>query len=439
MSKPSEDKDTESQIVSSLPEVKVHETANDEMFYCPQPWMLALTCVAMTALSSITVAGSLLFVLASPQKVTPHCYEHPHVWIRGFCVTSTLAFWTYPVVCCLFVVIVYAKNMVDQRTYYELLLHKVVVGYGKDPVYTQPLIIALAVYALVALSALVWLHCRHGEVSLQHFYSSMAYISPIISFLAVLFSKWFVQDNLITLPNFVEEYSWAVEHLSSSRVYLQSELHAGFELLEDELSKSNDAVFDTPHMVALVEHYAREVKEKVQKDEEVEKDVEENKVDQGTDANKTSVKRYSVVLEELFEAGLRPSQKNLYQRTVYWEVRFLFSSRLQDDRSRDFQRWGIAIVVATFLVIVLSLWLYACCVVTCLEIEKILPPSSMTRRFSLRPDLHEENAHTFAAAVANQVAMSALQTGARLSPLRNGLPGLSVFFSSIIEWGRHVL
>merc|ERR1719224_405510 len=107
-------------------------------------------CVAMTALSSVTVAGSLLFVLSSPDKVSPHCYEYDHIWIRGGCVMSTLAFWTYPVVCCLFVVIVYAKNMVDQRTYYEFLLHKVVIGYGKNPPYKNPVVIALLLYALLA-------------------------------------------------------------------------------------------------------------------------------------------------------------------------------------------------------------------------------------------------------------------------------------------------
>merc|ERR1719199_2370606 len=77
----------------------------------------------MSAMTSITVAGALFFLLAAPEKVSPHCYKRPHV-TRTLCTVSTVCFWTYPVVCCLFVVLVYAKNLVDQRTYYEFLLHK---------------------------------------------------------------------------------------------------------------------------------------------------------------------------------------------------------------------------------------------------------------------------------------------------------------------------
>merc|ERR1719498_2216425 len=106
-------------------------------------------------MTSITVAGSLFFLLAAPEKVSPQCYQRATV-ARGFCTASVISFWTYPIVCCLFVVLVFAKNLVDQRTYYEFLLHKVVIGYGRVQAWKQPVVLALLFYALLAFSALAW-------------------------------------------------------------------------------------------------------------------------------------------------------------------------------------------------------------------------------------------------------------------------------------------
>jgi hypothetical protein len=414
----------------ALPEVKIEETADEEKFYCPPPYMLALMTVALSAMSSVTVAGSLLFVLAAPEKVSPHCYQHDKMWVRNLCVTSTLAFWTYPVVCCLFVVLVYAKNMVDQRTYYEFLLHKVVTNYGKLPAYKNPVIITLAVYAIVAFSSLIWFYRNQTKIEASHIYGSMAYVSPIISFLAVLFSKWFVQDNLITLPNFVEEYDWALEHLNKSKSYAVNELHAGFELLEHNLNKSDETNLDIRRMVALTEHYTKEVITSA-KAIQAERNAGKDKADAEAGKDKADGEREgpgndgvvdNEMLRELRKA--RKEEQDVYTKTVYWEVRLLFNPRLQDDRSRSFVNWAIAIMLITFLAIVLSVILYISCVVTCLEIERVLTPDSLawpwTHKFSLRPDLQEE--HQSLKQLATRVAMSAMQTGAR-SIFRRAPPG----------------
>merc|ERR1719316_1842399 len=244
----------------AMPKVTAEKTADEEKFECPQPWYLALLTVAMSFMTSITVVGSLFFLLAAPEKVSPHCYAHEEVVTRAFCTASTVAFWTYPVVCCLFVVLVFAKNMIDQRTYYEFLLHKVIIGYGPPAqAWQQPTVLGLLIYAVMAFSALVWYHFSQTTVLVSHVYSSLAYITPIISFLAVIFTSWSIQGKLITLPNFLEDYDWAVKHLNGCRCYAVEKLHAGYNLLENEMDQSTDDAFDTPRMCALVEHYTQTV------------------------------------------------------------------------------------------------------------------------------------------------------------------------------------
>merc|ERR1719440_2148373 len=281
-------------------------------------------------MTSITVAGSLFFLLAAPEKVSPHCYARETVILRGLCTVSTIAFWTYPVVCCLFVVLVYAKNLVDQRTYYEFLLHKVIIGYGRVPPYKQPVVLVLLAYALLAFSALVWYHLSQSSVAISHVYCSLAYITPIISFLAVLATQWSIQGKLITLPNFLADYDWAVQHLNGSRCYRVEELHAGYIRMEQELDQT-DEILETPRAVALVEHYTKEVKackevqdknaqEAAKADTEAKADLEPEKIP-------ADAKGEQKDMEEGLEEGAAAMVETVEDsgKWIYWEVRLLFN------------------------------------------------------------------------------------------------------------------
>lgn len=405
-----------------LPKVESEQTADEERVEIPQPWLLALLTVAMSLMTSITVVGSLFFLLAAPEKVSPHCYAHTEIVTRGFCTASTLAFWTYPVVCCLFVVLVYAKNLVDQRTYYEFLLHKVVIGYGRVQAWKQPVVLALLFYAILAFSALVWYHYSQTEPAVAHVYSSLAYITPIISFLAVIFTQWSIQGKLITLPNFLSDYDWAVEHLNSSRCYTVDDLYRGYLCMEHEVDLS-DETFDTPRMVALVEHYAHKV-------HCTNLDIEASAAKAGdTEAASAETGASSVLpegqtesLHNKKEMTLTEADKTLVQKVknvkeyVYWEVRMLFNPRLQDERSQAFRNWALAYMVSVMLAILFSTYIFACCLITCLEIERVLTPQHpmwmYTHFFSLRPD-YGTSSHKSLKQMAASVAMSAMQTGTK--------------------------
>jgi len=429
----------------SMPKVKAEETADEERFECPPAWFLALVTVAMSLMTSITVVGSLFFLLAAPEKVSPHCYSHPKFAQRAFCTASTVAFWTYPVVCCLFVVLVYAKNLLDQRTYYEFLLHKVVIGFGRVQAWKNPVVLALLLYAFVAFSALVWFHYSTpgSAAEVAHVYASLAYITPIISFLAVIFTQWSIQGKLITLPIFMQDYDWAVEHLKTSRCYTVSNIHLGYLAMENQLDLSDDTL-DTPQMIALVEHYANKVQaSKKATDEALKKvkdDVEAAIADTPDKLIADTPRRLAeelavaetglsgLLAQECTESFLNKPESTLDEADkilmekvfsakewVYWEVRMLFNPRLQDERSQSFRNWALAYLVFCALAILLSVYIFVCCLITCLEIEQVLTPGSpawaYTHGFSLRPDLGAAG-HSLKQ-VAASVAMSAMQTGHR--------------------------
>lgn len=392
---------------TSLPKVQPEVTADEGKFACPKPWYLAMLTAAMSAMTSITVAGALLFLLAAPEKVSPHCYTHTSKVTRTLCTASTVCFWTYPVVCCLFVVLVYAKNLVDQRLYYEFLLHKVVIGYGKMQAWKSPVVLMLLCYALCACSALVWHGLSKTVIQVSHVYRYLAYITPIISFLAVILAQWSIQGKLVTLPNFLADYNWAMQHLSASRCYSVDDVHAGFNALELVLKKT-DAHLKTPRLVALVEHYTRIVVAR-----RCSRDLEamEGQPQEGTERTDDDAKL--VVSEAEAKLVAEAGGGNEY---FYWQFRLLFNPRLQDDRSQNFRNWALAYMVTVMLVVILSVYLYICCLVTCLEIERVLVPGTQAHAlmhwFSLHPDLGHSNHKTFKQMAAS-AALSFISPGSK--------------------------
>jgi hypothetical protein len=416
----------------ALPEVAVEETADEERFECPQPWFLALLACAMSAMTSITVAGSLFFVLAAPEKVSPHCAEQEHFALRALCTSSTVCFWTYPVVCCLFVVLVFAKNLVDQRIYYEFLLHKVVIGYGRANPLANGVVIALLIYALCAFSALVWYHVSKPRAMVGSVFASLAYITPIISFLAVILTQWSIQGKLITLPNFLQDYAWSVEHLQKSRCYSVEQLHEGYKVLEEALLHS-DETLNTPRMIALTESYAKLVPVKATQDvetaetasadantaAEAEKaspdapplSAKDRAVEEAKELGKEAVEALDFVAGKVEDGVVEGVQVVESTEYVYWPWRFLFNPRLQDDRATNFRNWTIGYLISVILAIILGVYVYACCLITCLEIEKVLTPSSAawayTHHFSLRPDIQHGPEQSLKQVAAN-AAMSVI-------------------------------
>jgi len=261
-------------------------------------------------------------------------------------------------------------------------------------------------YAVAAFSALVWYAASQTDVMVGHVYASLAYITPIISFLAVIFAQWSIQGKLITLPNFLEDYDWAVAHLNTCRCYPVEICHTAYLMLEKDLDNSDETV-DTARMVALVEEYSKKVQNAATPRGE---DVEGGEV--SMEKSPTHGHMGVSQAEKELMVSLESSRE-----WVYWEVRMLFNPRLQDERSHSFRNWALAYMVSVVFAILLSMYIFACCLITCLEIERVLTPDMVswgyTHYFSLRPDLGGVAEPKSLKQLAASVSMSAMQTGAR--------------------------
>jgi len=283
----------------------------------------------------------------------------------------------------------------------------VVIGYPRLQAWKLPVVLMLLLYALCAFSALIWHSLAQSQIEVSHVYSSLAYVTPIISFLAVILAQWSIQGKLVTLPNFLEDYKWAVSHLNGCHCYSVDKVHAGYMALESALEKTDDSL-DTPTMVALVEHYTKTmvpVKAVVPKD---------NDLEVAFEATSPEVKKRQIADTQAQDNVEQATRQKEY---VYWQVRLLFNPRLQDDRSQNFRNWALAYMVTVLLAVILSIYLYICCLVTCLEIERVLIPGTpafvWAHFFSLRPDLGHSNGHKSLKQMAASAALSFMSHGAK--------------------------
>jgi len=267
----------------------------------------------------------------------------------------------------------------------------------------------LLLYALCACSALVWHSLSQSQIQVSHVYSSLAYVTPIISFLAVILAQWSIQGKLVTLPNFLEDYNWALKHLNASNCYYVDDVHAGYRALEIALEKTDEHL-KTPRLVALVEHYTKiVVNTRWSRDDDLEAECGQpqegaEEVAQNANINVSEAEKRLV------------AEAQVDNEYVYWQFRLLFNPRLQDDRSQNFRNWALAYMVTVMLAVFLSIYLYICCLVTCLEIERVLIPGTPTfaylHCFSLRPDLGHSS-HKSLKQMAASAALSFMSHGAK--------------------------
>mmetsp|Transcript_67267 Transcript_67267/g.197468 ORF Transcript_67267/g.197468 Transcript_67267/m.197468 type:complete len:433 (-) Transcript_67267:105-1403(-) len=359
-----------------LPDVEVHETADEEMFDCPPAWYLVLNAVGMSVMTALTVAGAFFFCLASPASITNHCWLWDSKVTQALCTASTVAFWTYPVVCCVFVGLIFAKNMMDARMYYEFLLHKIFVGYERRSlakIFNHATLPLLLLYAVVAMTSIGW-HANsraieHSESKVQEYvYGYMTYLTPVISFVATLVTKWTVQYFLIPLCEFLEDFKWARAHIDGSDCFPFASIHHGYLALEhalDQLPEDDPLELDTSQMVALVGHYCKEH----EKDKKLSGEIpSEEGAKSPTPRTLERVTKSKLQLSDLVQKELEYSLRNI----IYWPVRLFFHKRLKDERSKEFQMISVAYIIGIGLSTAYGLYVLMCCTVTALQVEYVV-------------------------------------------------------------------
>jgi len=374
------------QGLKGLPDVKVHETADEEKFDCPPGWFLVVNAIGMSFMTALTVVGAFFFCLAAPETITNHCWlwrtKSQGLLLQAACTASTVAFWTYPVICCIFVGLIFAKNLVDARMYYEFLLHKVFVGYERRSImkiFNYPALPLLLLYAAVAMTSIGWhansLAIEHHPNQVQEYmFGYMTYLTPVLSFVATLISKWSVQYFLIPLCEFLEDFRWARGHIDGSTCYPFDTIHKGYLGLENALMNlpedQQDQPLDTAQMVALVDHYCQEY--------------EQNLKQSMMSSDDSSASSLVEKAKQKMESLVVDSMRHPWKKFVYWPIRLFFNKHLKDDRSKEFRMLSVAYILGVVLSTIYGCYVLACCVVTALQVEYVLVDSNSMGRMLIR-------------------------------------------------------
>lgn len=309
------------------PLIHVEQIEDDSKFDCPKPWLLMLTNIGLSMLYAMTVCGAFFFMMAAPQRVTPKCWDYEWQISRVSCSAMALACWTYPLVCILTVGLVFAKQMLDARLYYELLLTKILIDYESAKFWHSPTVIMIILWGCVALCNFAWMFFS-GSIGISY---ALAYITPVMSFMIMLSSNWSIDGHLIPLPRFYgQDYRWAVDLLQKGKTYTMKQLELGYLAAEEELILSG-ATVSSDEMIALIVRHA-------------------------------PAKDDSTHFFKVMKGG-----------AVYWVARLLcFSPHLHDTRSREYRRWARIYMAYLTLLVGLVTVLLACTIMTCSDLLHLI-------------------------------------------------------------------
>lgn len=218
-----------------------------------RPWYMCFYHIFMSLVTSATIAGAYFFLMSGGDKITPRCYIfHDHsekslipndpdseTWNEWMCNLTTIAFWTYPLLCPMVVICVYLKNMLDARLYYECLLNGILLDYRNASYVFSPAFWLLILHGGLALSCLIYI--KHTSHWADRTYSEMAtnflaYLAPVGAFLFVLFSQWSVEWHLIPISKYCElDHRKAIVHLDKCCFTSDYAFEMAWEATEDLL------------------------------------------------------------------------------------------------------------------------------------------------------------------------------------------------------------
>lgn len=359
-----------------------------------RPWYMFLVNIGMCILNVSTVIGAYFYVLASVHK-TPKCYEYnDYTETMIFCNVCSFCFWTFPLVCTLVVVLLFAKNMFDTRLYYESMLHKCLLDYRNAALTESPVLWLLLVYGILALLTFIFVVADHvdagdkaanfaGEV-----FGALAYFAPVLSFGIVFSSYWQIESQLIPLPKFCETDPTFASALLAEGTYVpEAEFRLAFENVEEKLEKKDKEAMSAglPEWPPMASHeyfgmLLLAAKEELKASAEtVDKDpplplawYEQCLADRGY----APVEDYQTLRYGLETATQRRpdefSSSYSIRKGGYWAYRLLFSPHLYDDRVKDFRWWCRAYLLFVAVSLAFFIYTFTTTTITFLTYQRII-------------------------------------------------------------------
>lgn len=297
-----------------------------------------------------------LYIGSVRHDIFPECRS---VWMdplfRWACETTVLAFWTFPLFCCFFLLCFYYRDLLCTRLYYEMLAHNVFLDFENVEFTDSSAVRVMLVWMVVALC----MYPMSGTavlLSFKVYKMTVPYWLPLGSFLGLLYASWDLESRLLSLSKYVErEFDMAKDHMGNS-VFIRDHLCEFAFRDAQKHAMDNGKVHSTGSYIRAI------------------------------------VKRAQALIEEVNAEELAQKGKGrsiLHSRFLvvfsndYWVSNLLYCPTLDDDRAMQFRRWFKLYKGYTYMLLVFLLYLMVATVITHLHLQHILETSWLTRFFNV--------------------------------------------------------
>lgn len=189
----------------------------------PTPVLLILMHMGTSLLEITELMSGYCFLLVNARTTFPKCGEHRvldkltgmdsgHGWL---CEGSSIALWTFPLSCCIFVLYFHYWDFCDTRLFYEGLRSQILIHFKLKPFFTHPAILAIFIHFALGLSVFIFGAPSTHEGVMDMARGIVPFLLPICSFMVTLYVTWDIKFFLITLSKFHDiDPHWAKDYLN---------------------------------------------------------------------------------------------------------------------------------------------------------------------------------------------------------------------------------
>lgn len=323
-------------------------------FEYPSEISLVLFQIGMSLGYCGYVGTSWLYIGAVRHNVFPDCNT---VWpfsheMQGVCEFSVLAFWTYPIFCCIFLLIFFYRDLLCTRLYYEMLCHNVFLDLENIDFLESRAVRFLIFWMVMG----ILMYPATGNLHMHGIKVTIAYWIPVFSFLAMLYASWDIETRLLSLAKYVErEFDDAKVHMQNS-VFLRDYLMRRAFLRVRDTSRKMKKIHTTGSYVKAIVKMAEQM-------------------------CLTESEWMSEVMAD--EAAGQDSFFVAFSNS-YWVTEFLYCPALEDARAKKFRLWMRVYITYTVILMLFLTYLAMATIISHLHHQRIIGQSLITDWFQVQ-------------------------------------------------------
>jgi hypothetical protein len=300
----------------------------------PKAWELVVLNMGMALGYSVYVLTAWLYCALMKKNIFPNCgpiWSNDSLSITALlCKLCVLAYWSLPLYCCVVVLGIFYRNVLNSWLYYEFASHRLHLDFTNVPFFSAASVLSMIVWAAVGCTMYLF-----RDMSLMSLLwgikSTIPYWIPIGSFLGMLYTSWDLEVALLSVAKYVEEdLEWSQNHLLLTYLVRDYVAQAAWKKLKKEkkLPKGGN-IRDL--LKILVEEAAKMQKE-----------------------------------------GAPPSKKPFLLAVLtkeYWVTDLLYYDDLKDERTSGFHSWFTAFIWFVFFCAIMILYMFSCTVFSVFRAE----------------------------------------------------------------------